>query len=326
MEKVKGSLADTSLVLVFLLMFGVHDAAAQTYPQRPVRLIVNVGPGGGVDSIARIVAQQYASVWGQPFVVDNRPGAGGSIGAETVAKSAPDGYTLLVSSSSVVTNAAVRPQGYDPVRDLNPISRFVSSAYIMAVNPALNIATVQELIALAKLKPGSVSFASAGGTGSITHLGPELLSLLAGTSMLHVPYKGTGGAYSAVVSGEANWVIGNPVSIMPLIKASRLRAIAVTSANRLRWYPEIPTVAESGVTGYEVVGWFGMLGPARLESKIMNALQQEARKKLQSPEMVRQFDAEASEIVANSPQEFTTEVKVELDKWRDLVLKRGIKI
>lgn len=307
------------------LMCATSLAGAQSYPQRPVRIVVNVSPGGGVDSIARVIGQHYASVFGQPFIVDNRTGGGGSIGVETVAKAVPDGHTLLVSSSSVITNAAVRPQGYDPVRDLQPISRLTASPYIVAVTPSLPAANIKELVALAKKKSEQVSFASAG-AGSITHMGAELLSLLAGVPMLHVPYKGVADAYPAVASGQVDWIIGNPVSVMPLIKAGRLKGIAVTSATRLSAYPQIPTVAESGLPGYDVVGWYGIFAPARTPLAIIATLNSEAKKKLQSPEIARRMEVEASEVVGNSPQQFAAEVKAEFQKWRELVRKRGIKI
>ncbi len=311
--------------LVVTLLCAIFEANAQTYPQRPVRIVVNVSPGGGVDSIARLLAQHYFALWGQPFVVDNRTGAGGSIGVQTVTKAAPDGHTLLVSSSSVITNAAVRPGAYDPVRDLQPISRLTSSPYVVAVTPSLPVAGVRDLIALAKSKADRVSFASAG-AGSITHMGAELLSLLAGAQMLHVPYKGVAEAYPAVASGQVDWIIGNPVSVMPLIKAGRLRGIAVTSSTRLSAFPEIPTVAESGVAGYDVVGWYGIFAPSQVPPKIIAALHSEARKKLYSPEILRRLEVEASEAVGNSPQQFAEEVKAEFEKWRELVKKRGIKL
>lgn len=307
----------TTLALVLLCSASL--ASAQDYPQRPVRIVVNVSAGGGLDSLARILAQHYSAEWGQPFIVDNRAGAGGSIGVETVVKATPDGHTLLMSSSSVITNAAIRPQGYDPVHDLQPVSRLTSSPYIVAVTPSLPVTNVKELIALAKSKPDRVSFASAG-IGSITHMGAELLGLRAGgVTMHHVPYKGVADAYPAVASGQADWVIGNPVSALPYIKAGRLRGIAVTSSTRLPALPELPTVAESGVPRYEVVGWFGMFAPARVTLKIIGRLNSEAKKKLQSPEILRRMEVEVSEVVGNSPQQFALELKTELEKWQELV-------
>ena len=312
------------VALVIALLCATALANAQAYPQRPVRIIVNVTAGGGVDALARIAAQHYTQVWGQPFVVDNRTGGGGSIGVEIVAKAAPDGYTLLVTSSSVVTNAAIRPQGYDPVRDLQPITRLTSNPYLIVVTPSLPAATMKELIALAKTKPGGLSFASAG-TGSIVHMGAELVSVLAGVPMTHVPYKGVADAYPNVASGQVDWMLGSPISVLPFIKGGRLRGIAVTSATRSKALPELPTVAQSGVPGYDVVAWFGMFGPAGVSKQIIAKLSAEAKRALQTPEVARRMEIEGTDIVANSPQDFAVEVKAEFEKWREVVRKTGMK-
>lgn len=306
------------------LLGAVAPANAQAYPQRPVRMVVNVSAGGGVDALARIAAQHYARVWGQPFVVDNRTGAGGSIGVEMVAKAAPDGHTLLVCSSGVVTNAAIRPQGYDPVRDLQPITKLTSNPYIVLVTPSLPAANIKELVALARTKPGGVSYASAG-IGSIVHMGAELLSVLAGVPMTHVPYKGVADAYPAVAGAQADWMIGSPISALPFVKGGRLRAIAVTSAMRSKALPELPTVAESGIPGYEVVAWFGMFAPARTPLEIVAKLNAKAKLALQSPEVARRMEIEGTDVVGNSPQEFAVQVKAEFEKWRELVKKTGMK-
>ena len=298
---------------------------AQTYPSRPVRIIVNVSPGGGVDNAARIVSQHNQALWGQPFVVDNRTGAGGSIGVELVAKAVPDGYTLLVASSGIVTNAAVRPQGYDPVRDLQPIAMLTTAPYLLLATPSLGVASVKELVALAKTKPGRLSFASSG-NGSILHLGAELLTAISGTQMLHVPYKGVAEAYPAVVSGDVNWVLGFPTSALPLVKSGRLKALAVTSSTRSKLLPEYPTVAESGVPGYDVRAWFGLFAPARLPADLLAKLNAEAKRAMQAPEIVKRMNFEGAEVVAISPQEFAAEVRAEYAKWRELVKKTGIKL
>jgi tripartite-type tricarboxylate transporter receptor subunit TctC len=294
------------------------------YPQRPVRIVVNVTAGGGVDALARIAGQHFTQVWGQSFVVDNRVGAGGSIGVELVTKAAHDGYTLLVTSSGVVTNAALRPQSYDPVRDLQPISRLTSNPYIVILTPSVPASNIKELIALAKTKQGGVSFASAG-VGSIVHMGAELLSVMAGTPMTHIPYKGVADAYPAVAAGQADWMIGSPISALPLIRAGRLKAIAVTSNVRAKALPDVPTVAESGIPGYNVVAWFGMLAPARTPPDIVAMLSAEARRSLQTPEVARRMEIEGTDVVGNSPQEFAGEVKAEYAKWVELVKKTGMK-
>ena len=312
-----------TFIMVPLQCLGAQ-AIGSNYPQRPVRVIVNVSPGGGVDNVARIAAQHYQAVWGQPFVVDNRTGAGGSIGIELVAKAAPDGYTLLVCSSGLVTNAAIRGQNYDPVRDFQPVTMITSAPYILLTTTSLPVSTTKDLVALAKAKPGGLSFASSG-TGSILHLGAELLVALSGTRMLHVPYKGIAEAYPAVISGDVNWVLGFPISALPLVKAGRLKAIAVTSGTRSRLLPELPTIAESGLPDYDVRGWFGMFAPAGIPRDLVTRLNAEAKRALQAPEVMRRIMADGAEVIANSPEEFATEVRAENTKWRDLVKRAGLK-
>ncbi|HYC46944.1 MAG TPA: tripartite tricarboxylate transporter substrate binding protein [Burkholderiales bacterium] len=303
-------------------------AAAQpgtpNYPDRPVRVIVNVSPGGGVDAVARVLSQHLHETWKQPFVVDNRVGAGGSIGVELVAKATPDGYTLLVCSSGVVTNAAARPGSYDPVQDLTAITSLTAAPYLLLTSSSLQVSTVKDLIALAKAKPGSVSFGSSG-TGGILHLSAELLVALSGTRMLHVPFKGVAPAYPAVASGDVHWILGYPTSALPLVKAGRLKAIAVTSTTRSRLLPELPTVHESGVPGYEVIAWFGLFGPARMPANIVARLNAEAKSAMHSPEVVRRTNLQGAEIVSNTPQAFAAEVKAEFTKWRNLVKQSGLK-
>lgn len=296
---------------------------AQQYPQRPVRVIVNLAAGGGVDIVARIVAQHMGGVFGQTFVVDNRTGAGGAIGAELAAKAAPDGHTLLVSSNTVVTNAAIRPQGYDPVRDFQAVTKLTSNPYFICISPNLPVANIAELLALAKTKPGALSYGSAG-TGSILHMASALLVAMANVPMVHVPYKGVAEVYPAVVSGQINWVVGSPISALPYIKSGRLKGIAVTSAARTRTAPELPTVSESGVPGYEVIAWYGMLAPAKTPMDIVTKLQTESRRALQAPEVMRRMDAEGTDVVGSMPQQFSVEVKAELEKWRGLVRKTGL--
>jgi len=301
------------------------EAGAQPYPVRPVRIIVPLTPGGGVDMVARVIADHYSQVMGQRFIVDNRPGAGGTIGVETVAKAASDGHTLLVSSSSLVTNAAIQSQRYDPIRDFQPVTKLTSNSYVVLVTPSLPVSSTKTLVALARSKPGAVTYASSG-VGGVLHLGVELLCLLSGAQMTHVPYKGVAEAYPAVASGLVNMVLGNPLSASPLMKAGRVKGIAVTGATRMKALPELPTVAESGVPGYSVEAWFALFAPAHVPVAIVNRLQVEAAKAIHAPEIARRYEVEGTDVIGNSSQEFTREVKAEYEKWRDLVAKAGLKI
>ena len=314
-----------SLTCLFALAAVAATPPPERYPQRPVRIIVPVSAGGGVDSVARIIASHFNAVWGQPFIVDNRTGAGGSIGVEIAARAASDGYTLLVSSSSLVTNAAIREVRYDPIRDFQPISKLTTNPYILITTPALGISSVKQLVALAKSQPGVITYASSG-TGGVLHLDAELLCALSGARMTHVPYKGVADGYPAVMSGEVKWMLGSPISALPLMKAGRLKGIAVTGAARSKALPDLPTIAESGFPGYEVSAWFALFAPARIPAHIINTLHSEARKAMLAPEIVRRMDAEGTGIVVNAPRAFSAEVQTEYDKWRRLVQQAQLKL
>jgi tripartite-type tricarboxylate transporter receptor subunit TctC len=297
---------------------------AQTYPQRPVRIVVPVSAGGGVDMTARAVAQHLSTVLKQTFVVDNRTGAGGSIGIELVAKAPPDGHTLLVSSSGFVTNAAFGREKYDPSRDFQPVSNLVSLPYVMVVTPSLPVKSVQDVVALAKAQPGTLRYATSG-AGGIIHLSSELLTMLSNTKMTGVHYKGVNEAYPAIANGDVHWIISAPISAMPLVKAGRLRAIAVTSARRAKALPDLPTIAESGVPGYDMVGWFGMFAPAGTPKAIVDKLSAEAKRGLQQPEFAARAEAQGTEIVGSSPEELAKVVKAELETWRKVVANAGLR-
>jgi len=290
-----------------------------------VRVVVPLTPGGGVDILARIIADHFSQVLGQRFIVDNRPGAGGSIGVETVAKAAPDGHTVLVSSSSMVTNAAIQSVRYDPIRDFQPVTKLTSNAYILLTTTSLPVSSVKELVALARSRPGNVTYASSG-TGGVLHLGAELLCALAGVRMNHIPYKGVADAYPAVISGQVNWVLGNPLSALPLLRAGRVKGIAVSGAARMKVLPDLPTIAESGVPGYSVDAWFGLFAPARVPPRIVEKLYVEASRAVRAPELERRMQTEGADVVGNPPQEFAAQVKAEYEKWRSLVAKAGLKV
>jgi tripartite-type tricarboxylate transporter receptor subunit TctC len=312
-------------LLPFAFCLGIAGAAAQQYPVRPVRVVVPLTPGGGVDIIARIVSEHLSTALGQRYIVDNRPGAGGSIGIETVARATPDGHTLLVSSSGLVTNAAIQAQRYDPIRDFQPVTKLTSNAYVLLVTPSLPVASVKELVVMARSQAGKVSYASSG-TGGILHLAAELLCVMAGAQMTHIPYKGVADAYPAVVSGQVNWVLGNPLSALPLLKAGRLKGIAVSGSSRMKILPDLPTVAEAGVPGYAVDAWFGLFAPARVPSGIVDTLHREVNRAMRAQDLERRMQAEGTDLVGNPPQEFAAQVKAEYEKWRSLVAKAGLKI
>jgi tripartite-type tricarboxylate transporter receptor subunit TctC len=324
MQIVEASKLITKCLATALLVAPALAFAAQDYPARPVRIVVPVPAGGGVDSLARVVGQHFNALWGQPFIVDNRPGAGGSLGAEIVSRATPDGYTLMVSSSSYVTNAAIRKTPYDPIRDFQPITKLTTNPYIIVVTPSLPAKTVNDLIALAKAKPGAINYASSG-TGGVLHLGAELLTALTNTRMTHIPYKGVADGYPAVMTGQVNWMLGSPISAQPLMKAGRLRGIAVTGTTRLKALPELPTIGES-VPGYEVDAWFGLFAPARVPGAIVEQLYKEAAKAVTEPEFARRMEAGGTETVGNPPREFTAQVKAEYKKWRGLVKKTDLKL
>jgi tripartite-type tricarboxylate transporter receptor subunit TctC len=310
--------------LMAALLITPLTVVAAAYPERPVRIVVPVSAGGGVDQLARLIGQHFNAVWGQPFIVDNRTGAGGSIGAEIVARAVPDGYTLMVSSSSYLTNAAIRTVRYDPIRDFQPISKLTTNPYIIVVTPSMPVKSVSDLIALAKAKPDSVTYASSG-TGGILHMGGELLTALTNTKMTHVPYKGVADGYPAVISGQVNWMLGSPISAQPLMKAGRMRGIAVTTEKRLKALPDLPTIGET-VPGYEVSAWFGLFGPAKLPPAIVEQLYKEASKAVNEPKVAAGMEAGGTEVVGNTPKEFTQQAKNEFDKWQGLVKKTGLKL
>jgi tripartite-type tricarboxylate transporter receptor subunit TctC len=302
----------------------VAPSSAQTYPQRPVRIIVNVSAGGGVDITARALAVHMNSVFKQPFIVDNRTGAGGSIGIELVSKAPRDGHTLLVCSSGIVTNAAFGRENYDPVRDFQPVSNLVSLPYVLVVTPSLQVKSVRDLVAQAKAQPGALRYATSG-AGGIIHLSSELLTMLSNTKMTAVHYKGVNEAYPAIANGDVHWIISATISALPLVKAGRLRAIAVTSAKRAKALPDLPTIAESGVPGYEMVGWFGMFAPSATPKAIVEKLSAEAKRGLQQPDFVARLEAQGTEVVGSSPDELAKVVKAELATWRKVVASAGLK-
>jgi tripartite-type tricarboxylate transporter receptor subunit TctC len=309
---------------IFALVAGFSAAAA--YPDKPVRLVAPFVPGGPTDIVARVVAQKLGQNLGQNVVVDNRGGASGAIGCEIVARSAPDGYTLMIGSSG---NLAVAPAlfaklPYDPVRDFQPITQTTAGPQIVVVNANVAAKTFAELLALARARPGSLNYAS-GGAGTTTQLGPELLKSMAKIDLVHVPYKGTGQALSDVISGQVQLMMSSLLPAMPHVKSGRLRGLAVTSLQRTPALPEIATVAESGVPGFETTSWHGMVVPAKTPKALVARLHAEMVKVLNQPEVKTLFLAQGMETVANTPEAFAEYIRRETDKWTTVIRAIGLK-
>lgn len=301
-------------------------AVAQTYPIKSVRIIVPSSPGGGTDILTRIFAQKLSENLGQQFVVENRPGAGQVIGIEAVARAAPDGYTLLMAASAIVINQVLyKKTPYDTLRDLAPITLAASLPNILVVHPSLPVKSVRELVALAKARPGELNYSSAG-NGTSPHMSMELFRTMAHIAITHIPYKGSGPATADLLAGQVQLSVPSMPTALPHIKAAKLRALGVTSGSRAAGLPDIPTIAESGVPGYEVIQWYGLLVPAATPREIVNKLQAETARVLSSPEVKERFSAEGADPVGNRPDEFAAYIRSEIDKWGKVVKSAGIKL
>jgi tripartite-type tricarboxylate transporter receptor subunit TctC len=297
-------------------------AYGQPYPNRPVRVVVPFPPGGGTDIMARVIGTRMAEALGQSFVIDNRPGAGGTIGMENAVRSNPDGYTLCVVNSNYSATAAIQKVPYDPVSDIQPILLFGETGLVLTVHPSLPAKSMKEFVAYARSHPGKLSYGSVG-NGSITHFAFELLKLETKTDMLHVPYKGGSPALNAVIGGEVQaTAIGGPATF-PHVKAGRLRALGVTTPKRFAAVPDLPAIAET-VPGYEANHWYGMWGPKGLPKAILARLNQEGAKVLQSDEMKRRLTEEGLEAAGTTPEDFHRVIKRDVEKWRRVVRETRI--
>jgi tripartite-type tricarboxylate transporter receptor subunit TctC len=305
----------------------VVSAYAQDYPRRPVRLIVPFPPGGGNDIVARAVAQELGKSLGQQFVVDNRAGAGGAIGAELAARSPADGYTLFLGGvgSHVVNPSLHAKLSYDPIRDFAPVTLIASAPSVLVVNPSLQATSVAEFTALAKANPGRLNYAS-NGNGSSAQLAAVLYESMAGVRMVHVPYKGVAPALVDLMSGEVQLMFGTLVAILPHIKAGRLRALAVTGRNRSVLLPEVPTLAESGLPGYEAGSWYGILAPAGTPGAIVARLNAEINNAIRQPEVRERLAAEGAEVIGGTPEEFAVHIRSELARMKKLVREGGLRV
>jgi tripartite-type tricarboxylate transporter receptor subunit TctC len=312
----------TALVNIGVL---ARDSAG-TYPGRPIRIVVTYPPGGPADIVARAVGQKLTESWGQPVVIDNRAGAGGNIGTELVAKSAPDGYTLVVSNFGplIISPFVYSRLPYDPVKDLTPITLAATSWFFLVVHPSVPAGTVKELIALAKAKPGQLTFASAG-NASPSHLAGALFQSVAGVSLTHVPYKGGAPSVAAVIGGEVQLAIESPPPIVPQVKAGKLRARGAARPDRSPLLPDVPTVKEAGLPGFEVGSWYGFHAPAGTPKPIIDKLHAEMVRAMNTQELRERFAAVGTETIANSPAQFSAFINAELKKWGKVISAAGVK-
>jgi tripartite-type tricarboxylate transporter receptor subunit TctC len=298
--------------------------AADTYPSRPIRMIVAYPPGGGTDQVGRVMADQLTATLGQNVVVDNRGGATGNIGTELAARAVPDGYTLLMGNvaPNAVNVSLFKKLGFDPVKDFAPVSLVAITPNILVAHPSIPVKTIKELIAYAKAKPGTLNFPSAG-VGSSSHLAGELLKSLAGISMVHVPFKGGGPALIAVIAGEVQIMFATMPAAMPHVKSGKVKPVAVTTGKRSQAMPELPTIAESGVKGYDASTWYGLLAPARTPQAIITRLHGDTVKILAGPTRQR-LEVQGFEPEGGTPAEFTAYIKSEIIKWAKVIKDAGI--
>jgi tripartite-type tricarboxylate transporter receptor subunit TctC len=314
-----------ALIFTALLVAQAVLAGEPAYPSRPVRLVVGFAPGGSTDVTARIVAERLTTVFGQQVLVDNRTGAGGNIGAEIVAKAPPDGYTMVMGSSS---NFGVNPTlykhlPYDAIRDFTPVSLVSFAPNALLVHPSVPAQTVKELVAYAKANPGKLSFASSGQGGS-NHMAGELFKMVAAVDIVHVPYKGTGPALADTIAGNVQMQFGSVIAALPLVKAGKLRALAVTVPKRVPALPQVPTMAEAGYPAVETTVWNGVLVPAKTPVAIVTRLNSEIVAVLKDPELRARFAAQGAEAVGSTSAEFAAHIRREIDKWGKVVRANGL--
>ena len=314
------------ILFASIAVYAAQNTAGD-YPNRPIRIIVTFPPGGPTDIIARVVGQKLAEAWGQPVVIDNRSGAGGNIGTDLAAKSAPDGYTLLLSNFGpmAISPFVYAKLPYDPVKDLTPITLAATAWFFVVTNPSSPLTSIKELIAQAKANPDKITFSSSG-NASPSHLAGALFQSSAGVKLTHVPYKGGAPAVGAVIAGEVQMAIESPPPIVPQVKAGKLRALGAARATRSPLLPDVPTVSEAGLPGFEVGSWYGFHAPAGTPKLIIDKLHAEMVKAMKTPELREKFSNVGAETIANTPAEYGAFVQAELKKWSKVVRSTGVKI
>ena len=311
--------------LIAASIFAMGAVAAADYPTKPIRMIVPWPPGGGTDVFARLIGQKLSERLGYTIIVDNRPGAAGNIGAELVAKSTPDGYTIMLATITLATNPSIyKSLNFDPIKDFAPITLVAGVPHVLVVPPSLPVNSVRELITLARAEPKKLNYASAG-NGSPFHLAAELFKSLTATSIVHVPYQGGGPAITAVLAGEVQLTFGNLVAVLPLVQGGKLKALGVTSAKRSSAAPDLPTIAEEGVRGYDFSSWFGFLAPAGTSQDIVALLNREIVRILQAPDVKQRLTQDGADVVASSPRDFANYLAGETTKWAKVIKQAGIR-
>jgi tripartite-type tricarboxylate transporter receptor subunit TctC len=308
-----------------VLSLGAFGAQAQTYPSKPVKIVVGFAPGGGSDFAARVIAQQLTERMKNQVIVENKPGAGSLIGAEYVIKSAPDGYTLLLTPASYTVNPSVYKLSFDPLNDITPIAQISKGPYIVAVHPSVPATTLKELVAYAKANPGKLSYASSG-NGAHIHVATEYFLYTAGINIVHVPYKGTGPALNDTVGGQVQMIFGSVATALQYVKSGRLRPLAVTTPKRIAAAPDVPTVAESGYPGWEVTNWHGLVGPKGLPKDIVQRLNKEVNVAVHSPDMVKVLSGDGLEPAGGTPEDLAALLKAEVARWAQVVKRANIKL
>jgi tripartite-type tricarboxylate transporter receptor subunit TctC len=302
-------------------------SGADAYPGKPVRWIVPFPPGGGTDLISRTLAQKLSEAWGIQVVADNRPGAGGTIGMDAAAKAPADGYTIVLGQTSniAVAPGLYRKLPYDPLKDVQPVTQVVSTPLVIVSHPSFPAKSIRDLVAYARAKPGAITFGSPG-NGTIGHLSLELLKTMAKLDMLHIPYKGASTALTELMGGQITIYASSMPPALPLINAGKLKALGVTGTKRLAPLPNVPTVAESGVPGYEAVSWYGVFVPAGTPKDIVAKIHADTVRVLKQPETARRFESEGGDIVADTPDEFAAFIRREIPKWTKVIRDSGAKI
>ena len=326
MKRVESSRHLVAVALLVAASTPAAPAAAQGWPAgKPVRIVVPYTPGGGIDTVARTLAQRLTEQAGGTFVVENRPGAAGVVGAEIVAKAPPDGYTLMASSTEFAINPAMgRKLPYDPLKDFAPISQLANVSFFLVCHPSVPVKTVKDLLALARARPGQVTYGSSG-TGGGPHLAGELLQSMARIKWTHIPYKGAAPASIAVMSGEIDFSFGATIGLLGHVRAGRLRAVAVTGPQRFAETPQVPTVSESGVPGYSAIGWYGFYAPGATSPELVRRLHGDATRALGSPEIKERLAKAGNDYVMSTPEEFAAFIRAEIAKWSKVVKEAGLK-